>query len=189
MNKTIYLLKIGKVPQSILLGLMKNLDIEFKEFNIKVEILKEGIKLRKKYFNSIRNQYKAIQILNILEKKAKNWEIFKLLGITGKDIYSKDKNFIFGLAKRGSYAALISLPRLRENFYIESGTAYRKTETKEDFNTRVLKEAKHELGHTFGLKHCHNTCVMQFSNSLADTDKKPVEFCETCITELKILLS
>ncbi|MFX1279373.1 MAG: archaemetzincin family Zn-dependent metalloprotease [Promethearchaeota archaeon] len=189
MLRTIFLLGIGKISPSVLIDLKQNLEISLRDFNISIEILKEKIKLRKKYYNSIRNQYKAIHLLNKLEEKAKNRELFRLLGIVGKDIYSKEKDFIFGLAKRGSYAALISLPRLRENFYIKSGTAYRKVESKDEFNERVLKEAKHELGHTFGLIHCNNKCVMQLSNSLADTDKKPVEYCEICKKELNIFLS
>lgn len=189
MVKTIFLLSIGKISSSILFDLKQNLEMNLRDFNINIEILKEKIKLRKKYYNSIRNQYKAIHLLNNLEEKAKNRELFRLLGIVGKDIYSREKDFIFGLAKIGSYAALISLPRLRENFYIKSGTAYRKVESKQEFNERVLKEAKHELGHTFGLKHCNNRCVMQLSNSLSDTDKKPVEYCETCKKKLRIFLS
>ena len=55
----------------------------------------------------------------------------------------------------------------------------------EKVEERILKETIHELGHTFGLKHCHNNCVMRFSNSLADTDKKPVKFCASCLKQLK----
>jgi archaemetzincin len=51
---------------------------------------------------------------------------------------------------------------------------------------RTLKEANHELGHTFGLHHCENVCVMKFSNSLADTDKKPAIFCDTCLKNLQL---
>lgn len=45
-----------------------------------------------------------------------------------------------------------------------------------------MKEAVHELGHTFGLVHCIDPkCVMFFSNSLADTDNKNTKFCKKCI--------
>ncbi|MFQ5892664.1 MAG: hypothetical protein ACE5HW_07710, partial [Candidatus Methanofastidiosia archaeon] len=51
----------------------------------------------------------------------------------------------------------------------------------EVFLERVLKEAIHELGHTFGLRQCKNSrCVMFFSNSLWDTDYKSKEYCEIC---------
>jgi archaemetzincin len=50
---------------------------------------------------------------------------------------------------------------------------------------RTIKEAVHELGHTFGLEHCENArCVMHFSNSLADTDWKQAKFCSQCRPKL-----
>ncbi len=46
---------------------------------------------------------------------------------------------------------------------------------------RALKEAVHELGHTYYLSHCADAkCVMYFSNSLADTDIKGAGFCKRC---------
>jgi archaemetzincin len=57
---------------------------------------------------------------------------------------------------------------------------------KETFRRRAVKEAVHELGHTFGLSHCASPrCVMRFSNSLADTDRKGSEWCELCEQELQ----
>jgi archaemetzincin len=39
----------------------------------------------------------------------------------------------------------------------------------------------HELGHVFGLEHCPDPeCVMHFSNSLLDTDRKSTSFCSQC---------
>jgi archaemetzincin len=189
MHKTIYLTQIGKLDRSKIDDLRKNLEAEFNEFNMSVELLKKKIKLRKIYFNTVKKQYKAQKILDSLLKKAKQKEYFRILGIFDKDIYSKDFDFNFGVASIGSCAALISISRLRENFYVESSDLYRKLESPEKLNDRILKEAKHELGHTFGLKHCDNICVMHKSNSLADIDKKPVEFCESCLTKINIFLT
>jgi archaemetzincin len=51
--------------------------------------------------------------------------------------------------------------------------------------SRLVKEAVHELGHTFGLVHCPNACcVMYFSNSLGDTDRKGPGFCSACKARL-----
>jgi len=49
----------------------------------------------------------------------------------------------------------------------------------------IEKEVIHELGHIFGLPHCKNKCVMQFSNSLAEAMEKPSHFCQECIKKLK----
>jgi len=188
MNKTIYLIRIGRLDQSNLRDLKMNLRLDFNEFNMNVEILKKKIKLRRNYIDKTNKQYKAQKLLDLLYKNAKEKKLFRILGILDKDIYSKDFNFNFGVANRGSHAALISISRLRESFYIESSDLYRKLESQETLNERILKEAKHELGHTFGLKHCRNICVMQFSNSLSDTDKKTVEFCESCLSKIRNFL-
>ncbi|HVQ01245.1 MAG TPA: peptidase, partial [Candidatus Thermoplasmatota archaeon] len=42
------------------------------------------------------------------------------------------------------------------------------------------KEAIHEVGHVMGLKHCPNRCVMRFSNSLGEAQRKPLTLCERC---------
>jgi archaemetzincin len=56
------------------------------------------------------------------------------------------------------------------------------------FRERALKEAVHELGHTYGLQHCPNLrCVMHFSNSLRDTDAKQAKWCSRCATQVRDL--
>jgi archaemetzincin len=106
-----------------------------------------------------------------------------------KDLYSGNLNFIFGLATTsksatdtGWVAALISITRLRQTFYA-------KPKDRKLFRERVLKEGVHELGHTFGLSHCNNYCIMRFSNHLGQTDEKPLEFCDSCTAELKKYVS
>lgn len=91
------------------------------------------------------------------------------LGVTNWDLYIEGLNFVFGLADSPGKAAVISLHRLH---------AGRDEPT---FRTRVIKEVVHELGHTRGLGHCTDSrCVMAFSNSLADTDRKGKDFCSRC---------
>lgn len=102
----------------------------------------------------------------------------RVLGIIDKDLYVSELNFVFGQAESPGSHALISITRLRQEFY---GLA------KDDkiFFDRVIKEAVHELGHTYGLSHCSNPkCVMFFSNSLPDTDRKSSLFCERCLKKL-----
>jgi archaemetzincin len=46
---------------------------------------------------------------------------------------------------------------------------------------RLVKEAAHELGHTFGLRHCPDwSCVMASSHAVERLDIKGVEFCADC---------
>ena len=102
-----------------------------------------------------------------------------ILGITEVDLYVPDLNFVFGLADVKGTAAVISICRLREEFY---GLAC----DDDLFMLRMVKEALHELGHCFGLGHCqHQDCVMFFSNSLMDTDRKKESFCTACQEHLQ----
>jgi archaemetzincin len=102
----------------------------------------------------------------------------RLLGLVDQDCYTPGLNFVFGQAMAGGRDAVVALPRLRQEFY---GLP----EDEVLFKERAIKEAVHELGHTYGLGHCPNSrCVMHFSNSLADTDIKGVSFCRTCRGEL-----
>ncbi len=116
-----------------------------------------------------RGQYLADAILarlRTLDLPAERW-----LGIVDVDLYTPGLNFVFGQASVGGPAAVIALPRLRQGFY---GWP----EDMAVFHQRAVKEAVHELGHTYGLGHCPDTtCVMHFSNSLLDTDRKGDKFC------------
>jgi len=50
---------------------------------------------------------------------------------------------------------------------------------------RAATEAIHELGHTYGLSHCSDpTCVMWFSNTLSESDRKGTRFCQAHAREL-----
>lgn len=119
-----------------------------------------------------RGQYRSDDILARLRRlglPAERW-----LGVVDVDLYTPGLNFVFGQATMGGPAAVVALPRLRQGFYglPEDEALYHK---------RAVKEAVHELGHTYGLSHCRNTrCVMSFSNSLLDTDRKGADFCPRC---------
>ena len=122
-------------------------------------------------YNPQRDQYQAEALLAITHAS----EGEHLLGITTCDLYVEGLNFVFGLAQRPGKAAVISLHRLADN--VDTDT----------YRLRTLKEAVHELGHTFGMAHCKNpNCVMYFSNSLADTDRKGKNFCGSCRHDLPV---
>jgi len=61
-------------------------------------------------------------------------------------------------------------------------------------NERLLRErfrkvVIHELGHAFGLIHCHvPICVMRPGTYVEDIDQKKHQFCNKCYAELEAAL-
>jgi archaemetzincin len=185
MRKIIYLQRIGDIEPGILIILKKDLQWFFKKYGINIVILPDQLPLLDFEYESIKRQYDAAKVKKRLINHVKNKNYYRILGVMDVDIFSKFLNFIFGIADlhRNKYfgSALISVTRLREEFY-------RRIEDRAQFEKRVLKEAIHELGHTFRLEHCENLCVMRFSNSLDDTDNKPLDFCDLCLKKLNLYL-
>ena len=83
--------------------------------------------------------------------------------------------YVFGEAYTPGKVALISLWRLKPEFYKDPADH-------SVYGLRGAKETVHELGHTLGVKHCQGSMyVMHFSNSIFDTDKKQT-YCVTTVT-------
>jgi archaemetzincin len=97
------------------------------------------------------------------------------------DLFVPELNFVFGQGDPNRGVAVFSLNRLRG-----TGTA----KDAELFARRAATEAVHELGHSYGLAHCEDGgCVMWFSNSLAETDRKGPRFCAAHASELRLRMA
>ncbi len=132
----------------------------------------EAVPIPKGGYDPHRRQYRGEAMLAAL--RAVSTPAGRVLGLADVDCYAPGLNFIFGQAALRGREAFVALPRLRPSFYgLPDDLPL--------FRQRVLKEAVHELGHTWGLGHCPDPrCVMHFSNTLHDTDVKGASFCSRC---------
>ncbi len=126
--------------------------------------------------NPSRNQFHSTPVLEKLDEIAPP-EAVKVLAISDVDLYIPILTHVYGEAQLGGRACMISTHRLREGLNPLSGP--------ETFHFRVMKEAIHELGHTFNLRHCpEDKCIMHYCRSIEDVDRKSNELCRYCRTLL-----
>jgi archaemetzincin len=124
-------------------------------------------------FDSYRNQFNSTFIITALLDRFPAHS-GKIIGITAVDLFVPVLTYVFGEAQLDGRIAVLSTYRLREELYgLDPNPKLEQI--------RVLKEAIHELGHTFGLIHCRNPeCVMHSSTSVEEIDVKGKNFCKEC---------
>jgi archaemetzincin len=178
MNITV--LRIGDVNAEAVQKVLHNLGLSFPEAIS--TIFESVMPVPEEAYNKARRQYNSTLILAKMMNFIKKSNIGRILGVITSDLYVPGLNFVFGEAYFPSKVSLISLFRLKPEFYGQAAD-------KQLFYERTVKEAVHEVGHTLGLVHCRNpSCAMFFSNSIQDTDRKKSTFCEKCQKEvLKVL--
>ncbi|MGA7159778.1 MAG: archaemetzincin family Zn-dependent metalloprotease [Bacteroidota bacterium] len=129
-------------------------------------------------FDTYRNQYNSTAIISLFVQRFKECE-GKIIGVTSADLFVPVLTYVFGEAQLDGPVAVVSAHRLDDTLY---GLPPNRTLTIE----RLLKEAVHELGHTFGLVHCHDyRCVMHSSTTVEEIDIKSKTFCASCDGYLK----
>jgi archaemetzincin len=165
---TIRLISVGSLPPAMLGFLQEGLR---RELGAEVK-LGENLPLPECCPEGLR-QYRGEPFLAALAAARRPGDELTL-GVTNVDLTVPGLNFVFGLADPGSRGAIISLARLYPEYYGQPRDPGL-------FKARALKEAIHELGHLLGLGHCPDSaCIMFFSNTLADTDRKGPGFCRRC---------
>ncbi len=171
----ISLVPVGRIRREALEILETRLPSKFGRASCRIEEISSDVG---EFRNPRTGQYYATRILASLERNKQAIDADKVLAVTDLDLYVPNMNFVFGEARLPGEVAVISTHRL-------SGTTEYGGENL--FASRVIKEAVHELGHTLGLTHCSSpSCVMYFSNSLSDTDRKGEEYCDNCTRKLSI---
>lgn len=160
---------IGNVPQDLVTTLRSRLGEVFQSDTVEhIPSFRARIAL-----DHSRKQYDSRLLLEALHAELQDGDA-RLIGITEVDLFVPVFTFVFGEAQLNGRVAVASLFRLRNSFY---GLP----EDSELLAERLLKEAVHEIGHTFGLVHCHNPRrVMHSSPAVEEVDLKRSDLCRSC---------
>ena len=91
-------------------------------------------------------------------------------------------NFVFGQASLNERVGVYSFARYDPAFYGEP----RGKDHPALLLRRSMKVLTHETGHMFGLTDCvYFNCVMNGSNHLQESDRRPLHLCPACLRKLQ----
>ena len=148
------------------------------EFSFPVNV-KEGRIDLSEFYDPGRRQYDGIRLLKEMDSMI-HPEAIKTLGLFNVDLFIPILTYIFGQAYLRGRCGIVSTYRLKNELY-----GMRQDE--DLLNNRFRKVCIHEIGHAFGLIHCHTpTCVMKSSTYVEDIDLKRHTLCIKCRNEIGI---
>lgn len=174
--QTIILLSFSRFERGYLEKLSK---FVMREFNCSI-IIKDAYIDISEFYDPVRRQYNGDKLLK--EVAALNGEgNSKTIGLFNVDLFIPILTYIFGQAQLNGKTAIASQYRL-------SNERYGMPHDDKLLFQRFTKEVIHELGHTFGLLHCHiPTCVMRSSTYVEDIDQKEIGLCSKCKSAIEFL--
>jgi len=169
----LYLVSFGAVPDKIWEWITKTV-AEWFPFSIQ---RLPALTIPQLAYDPKRNQYQSVEFMRMLNKHVPQ-DGSRILGITDVDLSIPMLSFLFGQAQLDGPVAIVSLCRLRQEFY---GLPAQDDLVRE----RLTKEVLHEMGHTFGLVHCsEQSCAMSLSTHIGMVDGKTEKYCSRCGLQL-----
>jgi len=172
--KLVHLLPVGKLDGAILRDLCAAIP---RCLHVACEILPYELDPTPSY-HAERQQYHSSEILQRMQAlvRPQDW---RLLAVADFDLYIPILKYVFGEAQMGGPCAVVSVHRLRQEFY-----GLERDDTL--LRQRLLKEAVHELGHTLDLRHCQDyQCVMASSHSVEWIDLRDTKMCDSCRSQVE----
>jgi len=177
-KQSILLISVGHFDKDFILRIARDVELEF---HCSVYTEENNIDLSE-FYDPARRQYDGNMLLKEIDSFSST-DIIKKVGMFRVDLFIPILTYIFGQATFKGRTGIASLYRLRNEQY-----GMKKDD--ELLLERFRKVIIHELGHTFGLIHCHNpSCVMRSSTYVEDIDQKDHAFCLKCRTEIEGLES
>jgi len=171
----VHLLPVGKVDLSLLQDLSAAIP---RSLHVACEILPYQLDPTPSYHPE-RQQYHSSELLQRMQPlvRPQDW---RFLAIADVDLYIPILKYVFGEAQMGGPCAVVSMHRLRQEFYgLDRDDAL--------LRQRLLKESVHELGHTFDLHHCQDySCVMASSHSVEWIDLRASTLCDSCRCQVEL---
>jgi archaemetzincin len=170
----LYLLPVGKVDVSLLQHLRTTIP---QRLHIACEILSYELDPTPSYHPE-RQQYHSSEILQRMQPLVRPHD-WRFLAIADVDLYIPILKYVFGEAQMGGPCAVVSIHRLRQEFY--------GLDRDDDLlRQRLLKESVHEVGHTLNLRHCQDySCVMASSHSVEWIDVRESTLCDSCRSQIE----
>lgn len=174
----VHLLPVGTISHSLLENLCANLP---KSLRVKCEIHPLRLDPVPSY-HAERQQFHSSELLQRMRQAVRPGD-WRLLAITNVDLYIPILKYVFGEAQMGGACAIVSVFRLRQEFY---GLP----EDEDLLQNRLLKESLHELGHTLDLRHCEDyRCAMASSHAVEWIDLRESSWCATCSAKAEVKLT
>jgi archaemetzincin len=128
-----------------------------------------------------KRQVLTLDVLSLLLQNPAS-DAYCTLAVTMEDLYPDPSwNFVFGQAYITERVGVFSFSRYDPLLYGTQGTP----EGEKPLLYRSCKVLAHETGHMFGLLHCiDHHCLMNGSNHLEESDRRPLYLCPVCLRKL-----
>lgn len=168
-ERVLLLVSVGSVPPTLLKDLEEPLATHL---GVTAVVGRMALQRPEYAFNKDRGQYHCNAIMRRLVTLMEPGHTM-VMGVADVDLFVPDSPFVLGEADRESHSAVVSLARLRPGADAEQ------------LRRRVQTEVVHQAGHLVGLSYCEEPrCVMFFSQTPQDCDRKQQGLCNMCRNEL-----